>query len=541
VGIGLALPLLICSALIVHAEVDLGIPARAPWLRTNSRIKGTPPTTQGGSSPVEKKEVVDLFWPTLKRDLISVERWRFGLIESTRYIRARPEVFLRAPENEAEYFEEYRDEAVGTWVRALDYFRALDSVIDRYAGYSALDKRKKRRAAFMVAYAAYAAQTRFAAELRASVAGGALTSTKVDREGVIAGILNRPVPALGLGVRSYFDLGLRLEGETAVNVAGALESLYRRFGGVKALSGVLRRGGRAWSRQRRKDAGFFPEAKRARLSESRATALLKKYPLSSIFPTSSSTIPDREEIEAVSLVRKPLLLAIPDFQGVAAPQRLLYAFHTLRYWFNPPPPVGRPEVLVRKDQASVFLEKLLPGDLLISRREFSMAAVGESGYWTRLGIFLGTKQNRVALSSDFDFEKRFRRSAREKYVLAASTRPLVVAPLEEEGVRIVSFDRFAATDALAALRPTLPHEKIADALGRCLLEVGKPFDHSYDLSSREAISGTELVRRAFTPGPAGPGLRFPFSYKVCLHQRLTSSPRHSPARVSLAQVKDGVH
>ena len=80
-----------------------------------------------------------------------------------------------------------------------------------------------------------------------------------------------------------------------------------------------------------------------------------------------------------------------------------------------------------------------------------------------------------------------------------------------EGVVAASIEHSCGADYVAALRPRLPPAARARAIGRALTFFGRPYDFNFDFATDDQIVCSELVVKAYEPGPAGePGLSVPF-------------------------------
>jgi hypothetical protein len=488
------------------AEALLGIPTAAPWLNTSEKIDTE--TAVEEARPPHPLEV--RFRTRAKSDLESIELWREGLLESLRFARTQPQIFpAQAKSGTDVLYQEYRDVALSVWVRSMDYWLALETLVDRYGDFHVLEGADQRRRAFLVLYAAYLAQARFAQEW----------TQLADRNPALAALFNEPVPALGLKEGAYSNLRDRGGSPQARQDLKAIRSYYARIGGAKAL-------------KRRPPGG-----------EKDIVSLAGSFGVADGVRKSTHT---------------RLLLPQPKWAEATFSTRAAYAIDTFRYWFQMDPATGtRPHVLIWDEQALRFAQELEPGDILLVRRENFVGEIGLAGYWHEAGVYVGTPgQRRRFFKSDKSAGERVRalyeKAAPETVVsekeskterwkgkagdflkdlnpwrAQASSAAAVVeqdaGPVPEKpeapsvfhvgpkGVAMEKMTLFAAADAVAALRPRLSKRARSEALIRCFELMGKTYDYRHDFRSDAAVSGAELVDRAYRAGRKEDGLSFPWS------------------------------
>lgn len=528
------------------AEALLGIPTAAPWLNTSEKTD-----TKTAVEEARPPHPLDVRFRTrVKSDLESIELWREGLLESLRFARTQPQIFPAQAKSRPEaLYQEYRDIALSVWVRSMDYWLALETLVDRYGDFHVLEGADQRRRAFLVLYAAYLTQARFAQEW----------TRLADRDPALAALFNEPVPALGLKEGAYSNLRDRGESPQARQDLKTIRSYYARIGGAKALKEFSAISADGWSRRRMEDL--------ARLS---APKRLNPLPAEGAFGALKRRPPGGEK-DIVSLagsfgvadgVRKSthtrLLLPQPKWAEATFSTRAAYAIDTFRYWFQMDPATGtRPHVLIWDEQALRFAQELEPGDILLVRRENFIGEIGLAGYWHEAGVYVGTpEQRRRFFKSDKPAGERVRalyeKAAPETVVsekeskterwkgkagdflkdlnpwrAQASSAAAAVehdagpAPEKPEapavfhvgpkGVAMETMTLFAAADAVAALRPRLSKRARSEALIRCFELLGKTYDYRHDFRSDAAVSGAELVDRAYRAGRKEDGLSFPWS------------------------------
>jgi hypothetical protein len=170
---------------------------------------------------------------------------------------------------------------------------------------------------------------------------------------------------------------------------------------------------------------------------------------------------------------------------------------------------------------------LLPGDVLLTRREWYLSNIGLPGFWPHAALYIGTPEER---HRQFDtetlrgwvraqgeptghFEALLKARAPGAYAL--SLRPLeqdhVARVIEamSEGVCLTSLEHCADADSLAALRPRLPTTESALAILRAFQFVGRPYDFDFDFATDATLVCTEVVCKAYGPTVETQGLKLP--------------------------------
>ncbi|MGI9427715.1 MAG: YiiX/YebB-like N1pC/P60 family cysteine hydrolase [Bythopirellula sp.] len=111
-----------------------------------------------------------------------------------------------------------------------------------------------------------------------------------------------------------------------------------------------------------------------------------------------------------------------------------------------------------------FLKVLQPGDVLVTRKEHSFTNYFLPGYWPHVALYIGAGQVIEALA---------------------------------DGVRLRSVESPFAVDALAAIRPLLSTDQVAEAIQRAHTHVGKPYDFDFDFTRADRMVCTEVVYRSY--------------------------------------------
>lgn len=343
-----------------------------------------------------------------------------------------------------------------TWKSALDYLLALDA-LDHYHGDFYRLSRERRARSFAVGYAAFLAEYRFTLEF----------TEAAERNPFFDTILNEPVPDLGLPANTYAKLKFRY-----LNVTVAME-----FAARHAFYQTLRDG--------------VPEALRQAIEQD-ANAVLKAGRGTGELLTAKN---------ALKVLRKagdkawfPVQSGVAEWMGDVKVHR-----------------VGRS--LISPAQIHQLLPKLLPGDVLLTRREWYLSNIGLPGFWPHAALYIGTAEERRRFFGGDDLEARLQARSPDAY--ARSLKPQeeghVARVLEamSEGVSFTTLEHCADADSVVVLRPLSPKEEKATALLRAFYYAGRPYDFNFDFATDAELVCTELVFKAYEPAEGMLGLRLP--------------------------------
>jgi hypothetical protein len=406
----------------------------------------------------------------LAGDAAAILVYRAGLREVVAYVDARPDLFARARAGAPKVpSREARQAMWAAWKRFLDYVLALDSIGRAHQGFAELPL-PAREQAFTIGHAAYVAQYRFALELL----------DRLDRNPDLQPLLNEPVPELGLPKSTYSRVRVRF-----LNVARSTEFAAlglvaedAKAGTPAALAGVIAEDRAAiW----RYGAGRGPV-----LTGTNALQVLQRAGFAAWFPVQAG---------------------IADWMGDT---RLL----------------PKDQARVSPAQVAALGAVLEPGDILLVRREAYLSNIGIPGFWPHAVLYVGTPEERrrafaepavVAWvqargQADGDFEALLARTHPAAYARAIAVdhhAPRRALEAISEGVAFTTLEHAAGADHVAALRPRLPAVEKAAALLRAFGYAGRPYDFDFDFRTDAALVCSELVYKAYEPGPGRRGLRLP--------------------------------
>jgi hypothetical protein len=406
----------------------------------------------------------------LASDAAAVVVYRAGLRDVVAYVDARPDLFARdrarapiLPSREAR-------EAIWTaWQRFLDYTLALDSLGRAYQGFDALPS-PAREQSFAIGHAAFVATYRFAVEL----------VDRLDRNSDLHPLLNEPIPELGLPRDTYRRLRLRV-----LNAARATE-----FAALAAVGGATR------------DAA--PPALAAGLLEDRG-ALWRYGAGRGLVLTATNA---RQIVQGVGFAAWfPVQASIADWMGATRP-------------------LPNDRARVSATQIAALGAVLEPGDILLVRREgTSPTSASQVSGPTRCSTSARLKNGGVPFAlprsppgaesrgqPDGDVEALLARTSPAAYAQAIAAdggRARRALEAVSEGVVFTTLEDAAHADHVAALRPRLSAIEKAAALLRAFGYAGRPYDFNFDFRTDAVLVCSELVYKAYEPGPGRIGLRLP--------------------------------
>jgi hypothetical protein len=133
-----------------------------------------------------------------------------------------------------------------------------------------------------------------------------------------------------------------------------------------------------------------------------------------------------------------------------------------------------------------LLERLRPGDFLVSRHDDAVTNLFLPGFWPHTSLHIGTEEQRRGLALDLPPALR-RRSADPVRFLEA----------KKDGVLFRPPGDTLAVDAVAVLRPPFGAPELAEALGRAMTHEGKLYDFVFDFKKSDRLACSEVVYRGF--------------------------------------------
>ena len=489
-----------------------GLPAlgAAPWM---SPMAGVGQSTETAKIELE----TGWSWTRLASDLELIGRVRRGLAKEAAAAKSRLAQIRKDPRT-GEPMPEDHDAALASWRRIADRLLILDSVLGRYHRFAEVRDPGARAGAFLAAYCAFAAETRYGRAWLAVVGDPSLTRH-----------LNEAAPDLGLPLGAYGAFRrvmLEPERDAALVRARAYAAgTGGRMGDFRLEgSGALARAGRAaafalsWIQQdargprggpRRRRPGPPPVLEGWMSPSTGAGAWTAERPVAPVqvsagaegnlvaraaatgsrswleFAVSTETVGFEEEESVLGLIIRVLVL---------------------------PPSGPRPAALIDDTQLEIFERGLEPGDILLARREAAIEEPGLGGWWTAAGLYVGTAEQRDRLSGSRAFDERLNEEFPDAYWASLQLdegRARGVISAAPGGVRLVSLGRWGKADALAGLRIRGLSSVRWEAVRRAFGAVGLPYDEEYDPGGASAMYSAKLILRVFDAAYLGLEARGP--------------------------------
>lgn len=151
---------------------------------------------------------------------------------------------------------------------------------------------------------------------------------------------------------------------------------------------------------------------------------------------------------------------------------------------------------------------LLPGDVIVNRKEFALTNYFLPGYWPHAALYLGESGDleRLGLREHQELKPRWRRMLE-----LDQHEPGRVLEAMRDGVWLRSVRTPFRADAIAVVRPMLSQQDIAQAIGRGMLHEGKAYDFDFDFTRSDRLVCTEVVYRSYQ---GIGGMQFPLTRRA---------------------------
>jgi LmbE family N-acetylglucosaminyl deacetylase len=436
---------------------------RARLLALTAALSALPPSA-GAAAPAAAAAPSQA--PAAPYDAEAILRAREGLHRVAEFLRSRPALLDGTRKDLLS-----RDEKLalwGAWATALDHAAVLEA---RRAELSAWSRQPRRTGGVALAPGR--------AALYAAYRAGLELIDLVERSAAAARILDEAVPELGLPAGTWSRYKLH-----HLNAARATE-----FAALEAVAGNLPAGDPALA-----EAIDADRAAIWRMGKGKGLVLTAR--------------------NAAQVVGGAALAAwFPVQKGVST-------------WMGDTRVRRGDSALISTAQIAALPARLQPGDVLLERREWYLSNLGLPGFWTHAALYVGTPEERRAFfddpdvralalaegQADGDLEALLARRSPEAVTAsraadAAGHPPRVLEALSE-GVSFTSLEHSAAADSLAVLRPRLDRRARAVALLRAFHYAGRPYDFDFDFRTDSSLVCSELVYKAYEPGPGMPGVRY---------------------------------
>ncbi len=420
-------------------------------------------------------------------DLRAVTVYRQGIARLLAFVEQRTDLFPAVRPNGPRLLGERERETVRTaWKTLLDYTLALDA-LERYHGdFHLMLSARERALSHRVTYAAFLAKYRFALDF----------IRRVENDPKLAIILNDAVPELGLPAGSYDRFKFRFLNVLTATRFAALNAVGKTLPSSAMPAGIAEDEKKIWQ------AG---QGEGGRLTAANALNVIQKTGFQLFFPVQAG---------------------VSEWMGDAKVHRVHRA-------------------LISPAQIVTLRQKMLPGDVMLQRREWYVSNVGLPGFWSHAALYMGTvDERRRFMAADpavqqwvraqgetsGDFEKLLERRYPKAYALSLKGQehghpPRVIEAISE-GVSFTTLEHSADADSLVTLRPRVSKVEVARAILRSFRYSGRPYDFNFDFQTDATLVCTELVYKAYEPGDGYRGVRLQLEEMV----GRTAIPANSIAR-----------
>jgi hypothetical protein len=408
---------------------------------------------------------------TYEEDLAAFKRLRRNLFQLAAEIDARKDLFGPRPMDDPALLQpETRRQIISLWYPILDNYLTLDALAGKYMDFPLMENKEEQKRAFHLARGIFLTQYRAALDIIA----------ELEQNPAMDTILNEANAPLGLpcGIYAHFKyqyLNVIKAGRYAALEAVAL--IYK----TPADSRMAQ-----WAAEDSRvilAAGKGPGPK---MTFNNGIAIVKRFGHTAWFPLQ---------------------------KGVAE-------------WMGKTKVWRRHHYLIEPEQIRMLSGRLEPGDILLERREWYLTNVGIPGFWTHAALFVGSPDQRKALSQDPEVKqwlngqnaKSIDDLIRIRYPKASAALhkpykdgrlPQVIEAISP-GVSLTSLHHSATCDSLAVLRPRLSKTDRVAAVVRAMRYYGRPYDYDFDFISDGSLVCTELVVKSYLPGDMKQGLQLPF-------------------------------
>ncbi len=404
------------------------------------------------------------------KDVTAFKRLRGNLIQLTEQIERRTDLFGPRPAQDATLLRpDVRGDIRSIWYALLDNYLALDALAVKCIKFHRIEDKPKRIRTFHLARGVFLTQYRVALEV----------ITVLERNPVMDTILNEADAPLGLpeGVYGHFKYQY-------LNVAKA-----GRYTALEAVAKVYK-------------APRDPQLAQWAEQDSRLILDAGKGPGPLMTLKNGLAILNDAGQDAWFPIQK----GVAEWMG-----------HT-KVW--------RPHTyLIQPEQIRRIAHVLEPGDILLERREWYLTNVGIPGFWTHAALFIGSVEQRAALSREPELQSWLQaQGAKSLDDVIAKRHPGAYAAMQipyrdgrlprviealSPGVSLTSLHYSATCDSLAILRPRLSKADRAAAVVRAMRYFGRPYDYAFDFGSDQSLVCTELIVKAYLPDSTKKGLKLP--------------------------------
>lgn len=152
---------------------------------------------------------------------------------------------------------------------------------------------------------------------------------------------------------------------------------------------------------------------------------------------------------------------------------------------------------------------LLPGDVMLTRKEYAFTNYLLPGFWPHAALYLGDQEtlSSSGLKRHPHIEERWQKLLSTDH----SADPYRVLESMADGVHIRTLNSPFRCDSLVILRPQLSPDEKWEAVARGLHHEGKDYDFNFDFSRADRLVCTEVVYRSYD---GVGGMEFPLTRRT---------------------------
>ncbi|MCA9143337.1 MAG: hypothetical protein H6823_09160 [Planctomycetaceae bacterium] len=146
------------------------------------------------------------------------------------------------------------------------------------------------------------------------------------------------------------------------------------------------------------------------------------------------------------------------------------------------------------DVAEQMRKLLMPGDVLVVRKEYALTNYFLPGYWPHAALYLGDAESLASLGIH---EQEYVKPRWARLLDANSDSEGNVLESMRDGVNLRTLKSPFASDSVVVLRPSIAREDLGKALARGIAHEGKPYDFDFDFRRADRLVCTEVIYRAY--------------------------------------------
>jgi len=139
--------------------------------------------------------------------------------------------------------------------------------------------------------------------------------------------------------------------------------------------------------------------------------------------------------------------------------------------------------------------KLLPGDIILERRNWYLSNAFLPGFWPHCALYVGTPEELEAIGINYSELDADARAAHQRL---EHTHPRVIIEAMSEGVVFTSAEHSMHADYVAVLRPrNFSDDQIATVIRNAFRYHGRAYDFGFDFTDESKLVCSELLYYSF--------------------------------------------